>query len=74
MLLTISGERRSALRTVSASCALRELAPNVLLTQHAATQAHLDALAELVSEIPCYSLATGTDLTFASRCLQEILG
>jgi hypothetical protein len=27
-----------------------------------------------VREVPCYSLATGTDLAFASRCLQEILG
>ena len=74
ILPAISGERRSILRAVSASDALRELAPNVLLTQHAATQAHLDMLAELVREVPCYSLATGTDLSFASRCLREILG
>ncbi len=70
----ISGERRSVLTAVSASHALRELLPNILLTQSAATQAHLDVLAELVREVPCYSLATGTDLCFASRCLQEILG
>jgi hypothetical protein len=74
VLPAISGGRRSVLTAVSASHALRELAPNVLLTQPAATQAHLDALAELVREVPCYSLATGTDLAFASRCLQEILG
>ena len=74
VLPMISGERRSVLRAVTASYALRELAPNVLLTQRAATQAHLDMLAELVSDVPCYSLATGTDLLFASRCLQETLG
>ena len=74
VLPTISGERSSILSAVSASDALRELAPNVLLTQRAATQAHLDALAELVREIPCYSLATGTDLSLASSCLREILG
>jgi hypothetical protein len=74
VLPKISGERKSVLKPVSASYALRELAPNVLLTQRAAAQAHLDALAELVREVPCYSLATGTDLSFASRCLQEILG
>lgn len=74
VLPTISGERRSVLSAVSASYALRELAPNVLLTQRAATQAHLDMLAELVREVPCYSLATGTDLSSASRCLQETLG
>jgi len=74
VLPAISGERRSVLTPVSASHALRELAPNVLLTQRSATQAHLDMLAELVREVPCYSLATGTDLLFAGRCLQEILG
>jgi hypothetical protein len=74
VLPSISGERRSVLRPVSASYALRELAPNVLLTERTATQAHLDMLARLVTEVPCYSLATGTDLSFASRCLQEIVG
>ena len=74
VLPVISGERRSVVKPVSASYALRQLAPNVLLTQWAATQAHLNMLAELAREVPCYSLATGTDLSFASRCLQEILG
>jgi hypothetical protein len=74
VLPTISGERRSVLKTVTASSALRELAPNVLLTRNADAQAHLDMLAELVREVPCYSMATGTDLLFASRCLQEVLG
>jgi hypothetical protein len=74
VLPAISGERRSVLKAVSVPHALRELVPNVLLTQRAATQAHLDMLAELVREVPCYSLATGTDLSSASRCLQEILG
>lgn len=74
VLPSVSGERGSVLTAVSASRALRELAPNVLLTHGAATQAHLDMLAALVREIPCYSLATGTDLALASRCVQEILG
>lgn len=74
VLPAFSGQRKSVLRAIPASRALRELAPNVLLTQHAATQAHLDVLADLVREVPCYSLATGTDLTSASRSLREILG
>ncbi|MGD0247324.1 MAG: hypothetical protein ABSB59_44360, partial [Streptosporangiaceae bacterium] len=74
VLPAISGERQSVLTAVSASRALRDLLPNVLLTQPAATQAHLDLLAGLVRDIPCYSLATGTDLSSVSRCLQEILG
>ncbi len=74
VLPTISGERRSTLRAIPAARALRELVPNVLLTQRAASQAHLDMLAELVREVPCYELTAGTDLSFASRSLQEILG
>jgi len=73
VLPRISGERRSILTAASDSYALRELAPNILLTERAATQAHLNALAALVREIPCYSLATGTDLSSAGRRLREIL-
>jgi len=74
VLPAVSGERRSVVKPISASHALRQLAPNILLTHSAATQAHLDVLGELVREVPCYSLATGTDLSYAGRCLEEILG
>jgi hypothetical protein len=70
---TISGGR-SVLRSMSASSALRELAPNILLTDPVASQAHLDMLAELVREVPCFSFATGTDLDEAAACLLEVLG
>ena len=74
VLPSISGQRESALTAISSSRALRELAPNILLTEQAATQAHFDLLAALVREIPCYSLATGTDLESAGRRVREILG
>jgi len=73
VLPTISGQRASVVTAVSPAHALRELAPNILLTERAATQAHFDMLAALVREIPCYSMATGTDLSSARGCLQEIL-
>jgi hypothetical protein len=41
--------------------ALLELAPNVLLTEPRACQAHLHALARLTMETPCYRLWTGRD-------------
>jgi hypothetical protein len=74
VLPSISGQHESVLTAVSSSRALRELVPDILLTEPAATQAHFDMLAALVREVPCYSLATGTDLGSARRCLQEILG
>jgi len=40
---------------------LRELAPNVLLTEARFSQAYLDALAALVRQSHCYRLETGRD-------------
>jgi hypothetical protein len=70
----ISGERRSTLKATSPSVALRELVPNVLLTAAVPAQAHLDALAQLTQEVPCFSLSTGTDLGYAADCLLGTLG
>ena len=53
--------------------ALFELTPNVLLTDQAASQAHLDVLAELVSSIPCFSFRMGGDLDAAARCVTELV-
>jgi hypothetical protein len=47
---------RSVLEPVSSANALRELAPNVLLTQPAPSQEHLAALGALVERSRCYSL------------------
>lgn len=73
VLPVVSGQRRSVLRSIPAAAALRALAPNVLLTETRSTQAHLDMLAELVRGVPCFSLATGTDLDHAARCLGQAL-
>lgn len=69
----VSGRPRSELREIDAGEALFELAPNVLLTQPEASQAHLDALAELARASRCWRLETGTDLGEAADLLRGLL-
>jgi hypothetical protein len=69
----VAGTRESALEPLARPEALLELVPNVLLTEPRSSQAHLDALAELVARSECYRLATGTDLDGAVRLLEELL-
>ena len=69
----VSGRPRSELRPIDAGEALLELAPNVLLTEPASSQAHLDALAGLARASRCYRLETGTDLDEAVRLLRELM-
>ena len=69
----VSGRPRSELRPVDAGEALLELAPNVLLTEPASSQAHLDALAGLARASRCYRLETGTDLDEAVGLLRELM-
>jgi hypothetical protein len=52
----------STLKPMGRDEALLELASNVLLTESRASQAHLDALAELVRQSDCYRLETGQNL------------
>ena len=67
----IAGRQESTLVPIGKDEALFELAPNVLLTEQASSQAHLDILAELVSASDCYRLETGWDLGGAVQLLQE---
>lgn len=57
----VGGDDRSRLEPLAPDEALVELAPNVLLTEPASSQAHLDALAALVRTTPCWRLETGRD-------------
>ena len=69
----VAGVPESELTPLSAGEALLELAPNVLLTEPRSSQAHLDALAELVAASECFRLATGTDLEEAARRVGGLL-
>jgi hypothetical protein len=69
----VAGRRESVLAPLDPGEALLELAPNVLLTEPASSQAHFDALAELARASRCYRLETGTDLDGAVRLLRDLL-
>jgi predicted ATPase len=58
---------------IAAPEALIELAPNVMLTDPAASQAHFGALAGLVRTVPCYRVRTGGDLVRAADALAALL-
>lgn len=68
----ISGRAESALTPLDPGEALIELASNVLLTEPASSQAHLDALAALAAASSCWRLETGTDLDGAVRLLRDL--
>lgn len=69
----VSGRPRSELQPIDSGEALLELAPNVLLTEPASSQAHFDALAWLAKASRCYRLETGTDLDEAVGLLRELM-
>lgn len=69
----VAGRPRSELRPIDSGEALLELASNVLLTQPASSQAHLDALAGLAKASRCWRLETGTDLDEAVGLLRELM-
>ncbi len=69
----IAHTERSTLTPMDPAEALLELAPNVLLTEPRASQAHLDALAQLVCESGCYRLDTGRDFDELPQLLGELL-
>ena len=61
LLPEVSGAPGSRSEPVGAGEALVAVTPNVLLTEPASTQAHLDALAALVRASGCHRLAVGRD-------------
>ena len=69
----VAGTERSVLTPMSPGAALVALAPNVLLTEPRAAQAHLDALAGLVEASDCYALETGRDLDALPAVLARLL-
>jgi hypothetical protein len=68
----ISGREESALAPLDPGEALIALAGNVLLTEPASSQAHLDALADLAAASSCWRLETGRNLDGAVRLLRDL--
>ena len=63
----------SRLDPMEPAAALLELLPNVLLTDPASSQAHLDALGSLVRRIPAFRLETGRDPSAAVDLLEPMI-
>jgi hypothetical protein len=64
---------RSVLEPIGPADALRELLPNVLLTDATASQAHLDVLGQLAREVPSFRLFTGSVLDEVAKTLAPLL-
>jgi hypothetical protein len=64
---------RSMLTPMDRGEALLEILPNILLTEAASSQQHLEALGELVASCACYRLETGTDFAELATRLRGIL-
>jgi hypothetical protein len=69
----VSGREDSAAEPLGPEEALLELAPNVLLTDAPAAQAHLDVLGDLVRQARCYRLATGWALDRVPALVRRLL-
>jgi hypothetical protein len=69
----VGNETESRLDQMDPAAALRELLPNVLLTDPASSQAHVDALGSLVKQIPAFRLETGRDLSAAVDLLEPMV-
>ncbi len=69
----VANTTRSILIPIDQDEALLELAPNVLLTECRSSQAHLDALAQLVRESVCYRLETGDDFDSLPELLRDVI-
>ena len=61
------------LEPLSAAEALFELMPNVLVTEPAATQAHMDMLGDLVRTVPGYRFRPGRDPDAAAASVASLL-
>lgn len=69
----VSGRSRSTLTPMERDQALLEIMPNILLSEPASSQRHLDMLGQLVASCACYRLETGTDFEEVATLLRGVL-
>jgi hypothetical protein len=69
----VAHAERSVLTPMDSGEALLELVPNILLTEPASSQRHLEALSELASRSACYRLDTGRDFGDLAERLRQLL-
>lgn len=70
----ISGNASSVLKPMSSGEALLQLLSNIIRTDSASSQNHLDALTALVKESKCYRLETGRDFDALPELFRGIAG
>ena len=68
----VSGNE-SRLEPLAGDAAWMRLVPDVLLTEPAATQAHLTTIATLTAQVDCHTLLAGGDLDASARLVAELL-
>lgn len=61
------------LEALSPTEALIELMPNVLVTEPASTQAHMDMLGDLVRTVPGYRFRPGPNVDAAAECIATLV-
>lgn len=66
-------DRPSRIEALDPQEAMLRLVPDLLLTEPAATQAHLQAIAVLLGQVRCYELGSGTDLERAADLVRELV-
>jgi len=69
----VTGQVDTELRPVAAATALLALAPSTIFQLPGGTSAKFQAMAALVKDTPCYTLALGTDLTQIPHVITDAL-
>jgi hypothetical protein len=69
----VAADQESRVAPMDSSEALLRLVPDVLLTEPAATQAHLAAIGALLDRVQCYTLRSGTDLERAAQLVAGLV-
>ena len=66
-------DRPGEIEPIDPGDAYLRLVPDVLLTQPAGTQSHLQAIAALLDQVSCYTVRSGTDLDHTAGLVRELL-
>jgi hypothetical protein len=69
----VARDRLSEIKPLDGGDALVRLVPDVLLTEPATTQAHLEAIASLLGQVRCYELRSGSDLERAAELVKALV-
>ena len=76
LFLSLNRNKRSVrldLKSDGGREALLRLVPDVLLTQAESTRAHLAAIAELLTQVRCYTVRSGHDLERAAQLVRALV-